>query len=233
MSVIEKIRTALTPGVAAKLRASEARQADLEGQVAALALDEILGAPGVTAKRERLEKELVTVRADTTRLRAAVSQAEVRDERAEVDAKVAELEGQLAGFEAAVRARAEAAADLDKGAELLVKAWGRLIAANDAVRLGLPRGCSFPPGAVVGQELAAMASGAVYRHTAFTDIGDTGGVFPGAKAPNLQTQFNPSAIPSAAEIITTENGWLLRAVRGQVATARRYWRGEPQQEIEQ
>jgi hypothetical protein len=232
MSTIEK-PIALAPRVADALEAAEAKEAALLAEVQSFALDEFLGDPEVKKKRERTERDLAAATAEVARLRAAKSQAEARDEKAGVDATIAELEGQLGAFEAAVCARAEAAAELDRGCEIAAKAWARLVASNDAVRLGLPRGCSFPPGAVVGQELAAMASGALYRHTVFTDIGDTGGAFPGAKAPNLMTQFNPSAIPSAAKTIETENAWLLRAVKGQVAAACRFWRGEPEQEIEQ
>jgi hypothetical protein len=75
---------------------------------------------------------------------------------------------------------------------------------------------------IPGQGLAAMASGALYRHTVFTDIGDSAGIFPGARPPSAMTQFNPGAIPSAATTIETENAWLLRAVRGQVAVAARF-----------
>ncbi len=233
MTIIETIEPALAPRVAESLSAAEAREAALLAEVQGYALDEFLGDPEVKKRRERTEKELAAATAEVARLRHAKEQAEARDERSEVEATVAELEGQLAGFETAIKARAEAAAELDRGCEIAAKAWARLVASNDAVRLSLPRNCSVPPGMIIGQGLAEMAIGALYRHAVIADVGDTAGIFPGARAPSIATQFNPGAIPPAAKTIEIENAWLLRAVKSQVATAKAFWRGERMEEIEQ
>jgi hypothetical protein len=221
----EMIEAALQPRVREKLGEAAARAAELEHQIAALALDEFTGVPGVSGKREKLERELVGARALVERLRHAERQAEARDVAAENAATVAAMRAGLAELDGVCAARAKAAADVDAAIAAAVGAWVRLRASTELIRMSIPRGCSLPRG-FVDLDLKRLVAGAMWKHSRVGGPGEEAHAFPGAAAPNFSTTYNAPAIENVSDVVGEQNRFVVSNTRRQIETAERFYRGE-------
>jgi hypothetical protein len=148
---------ALGPQLARRLAAAEARRAEIEGQVAAIALDAELGELNASTRRTRLETELAAATATVTRLRDAHRQAVERDERKRADEEIAALEKEVADYAGFVAARAVALRDLNEASRVATEAARRFLAAGSLMQTALPTGCQLPRGFIVGRNLDVTA----------------------------------------------------------------------------
>jgi hypothetical protein len=192
----------LAPQVAAALSAAEARRAELTGQLASLALDEVLSEPGVAAKRQSIERELAGVTAEVERLGHAHLSALRRDRLAVVAARSRALQEQLAEFERIAAARHAAISDLCTHVEAATASYRTFVECNSALLRSFPAGTRRPAGTEQMFGYAeALVAGELYRHGGVAGIGQRGHALPGAKAPHFNTTFNPGAIQSAADTV--------------------------------
>jgi hypothetical protein len=205
----------LAPAVKEKLDFAEARLASLEAQIADLALDEAIGAPGAAERVAKIDKELVALRNNVARLQVALSAAEERDAAADAAERREIQLRQFGEFERFVSLRAEAMAELAGALERAAKAHGKFLAATDAMVAGVPVGCQLPAGITGAGEIgramtAALVAGEMFRLSAPL------GAIPGSRPPSEYYRLQPEAIEPALDSVKLTNGHLLEYVRRQL-----------------
>jgi hypothetical protein len=143
----------LSPQIARKLAEAEARQAEIEAAIAALALPVLLGEDGAAKKKERLEGQLADIKAETGRLTAALASAIDLEARQTVEKEVAALQEDIARYEGYAAARATAMKDLNEATKVANEAARRFLAATSLMQTATPIGCSLPRGLIIGRDL--------------------------------------------------------------------------------
>lgn len=211
--IMDAVRQLVAPRVGARLDEEVARQLRIESEILALALPEFEGVPGTTARRQKLEKELVEVRALVERLRVTKVLADRRDTRQIADAQVAELRAGYAEFEKLMQARIAAAARMDAAVSELAAAFFQAKAGSQLVSEMVPAGLQLPDGYVHHDVVKAMQH-ALHKHSRVAAIGDR--PMPGSASPSFTAEFDAAAIPTTEETVREEANWLLSSMKRQI-----------------
>ena len=211
----------ITPKVRAELDSALERQRSLQAGVDALSLDAVLDGKAKT-KLDKLEGELAGATASVVRLQKALAQAEERDLQASRRAEIDRLRDRLGEFAQIAAARSEAAADLDRAAEALNKAYLCLDAANVFIESALPAG--WLPRGYRRPDLHRLVRSAIYRASSVSQIGETapGGI----TAPSFSTTYAPKKIPTTAAAIGDQNRWVLEFARQKIETSEAHYFGK-------
>jgi hypothetical protein len=219
----------IAPAVAEKLAAAEQHRADLESEIAVVALDAALERPGAAAKLSALEKQINVARDRCSQLSAASRLAKQRDSRMEIQATAKARQAQVATMQRHADARLKAMEDFSRSIKPAADAYAKFLTETDNMANAAPTGIlqqaiiwdlleTMLDGQVWPASVDIIAAGEIYRHSA---AAKGRALMPGASPPTMQLRDMPDKIEPIAEGVKRLNEYLLRLFKDGIETAER------------
>lgn len=207
--------------IAPQIASAESVLANLQAQIGDRALRAALGEPGAQAALDALTQQIGTAERQVTQLRAALEIARQRDALAAAVARHRVRISTLKDFEGAVKTRLEAAKKLGAALAQASAAYRVFIETQNGLQMLLPLDVAMDHG-----ELAVIRDLVPPRIVAMEmwrlgALPNSQGLFmpnlalPGAQ-PYALTNINPDEMPTLAERVAANSGWLLDTVRARV-----------------
>ena len=213
------------PAARTKLQAAETARAELDCEVAALALEASEGKPGAAKALDAHRAKIDAAERQVTELRSAVALAEFLDREAAVEALARMRASQLTAYTKAMTARTKALTAVLEAAAVMAKSYGEYAEATQEAMTVVPSGTVVPimgigpnncygpawgpAGLLIQSELWRLAPA---RVVGGEDIGRF--VIPFAKAPSFIS--NRDTMPAALDEWRAADQAILEDVRRQL-----------------
>jgi hypothetical protein len=212
------------PAASEKLAAAETTLADLEADVASLALEASEGKAGAEKSLASHRSKIELAERSVSELRRAVALAERLDRQSNATAAAEMRAEQLTAFRSAFAAREKAMRTVLDAAATMATAYAAYSEANLTALAVVPSGTTVPPMAVGAEGFAGSAFGPCERlilselwRLAPERLDGIGRFsLPFARPSSEMTRLKPEAMPPAIEEIVAADNAILQSIAAQI-----------------
>lgn len=203
------------PQIEPRLRAAEARLAELDAQHGVLALADVMAEPGAKDNLDHWAQEIDAQRVDVRRLRAAYRAAKEADDEAERSARASIRQSQIFACVKYLRDRDAAAVELSAALGTAMAAFRRLVERSERAQAATPIGSIWPLGAQTHfGELKHLVEAEIFRLGGDPGIGNKRS-FPGATCPDIRLLNQPEKVPALPDVLSAASAYVIATLKGE------------------